>query len=338
MEKRPSDSKRKIGEFGEFGLIELISKMVGRPTDGVIVGIGDDAAAVDPPDGLILLTSDMLVEDVHFRLDWLKPRELGYKSIAVNMSDVAAMAGVPIFALISLALRPELAVSVVEEFYLGALEACEPHGVRIVGGDVSRGEKLAIGVALVGSVERDLIRRRDEARPGEAVLVTGELGASAAGLAILENPDLASATDNAERLISAHRAPSARVAEAREASRRGARAMEDISDGLASEIAHICKMSGVGAEIFADSIPIAPGVKEIASAMGKGPLDLALFGGEDYELVFTAHPESVEAIRKAIGELGVAISEIGRITEKREIALIKEGSASPLPERGYAHF
>lgn len=338
MSESPGANKRKIREIGEFGLIKLISEIVDQPGDVVIVGIGDDAAAIEPPDGLALLTTDMLVEDVHFRLNWLKPRELGHKSLAVNISDIAAMAGVPRFAVVSLALDPNLPVSVVEEFYLGALEACEPHGIRIVGGDVSKGEKFAVNVALLGSVERELLRRRDEAKPGELLLVTGDLGASAAGLAILENPTLASATGNAERLIAAHKRPSPRVAEARAASRFGASAMEDISDGLASEIAHICEMSGVGAEVFADSIPIAPGLNEIAPILGKEPLDLALYGGEDYELVFTAPLEMAEAIREAIGQLGVTVSEVGRITEDQELILIKNGRESPLNGVGYAHF
>ncbi|MCL5292249.1 MAG: thiamine-phosphate kinase [Actinobacteria bacterium] len=329
---------KSVRDIGELGLIERIDKVVGRADSEILVPLGDDAAVMEPYAEPIVLTSDLLIEEVHFRFDLMSPREVGYKSMAVNISDVAAMAGKPKFAVVSIALDPETPVALVEEFYRGALEACERHQVYIVGGDTSRGDKFTVCVSLLGSVERELLRRRSEAEASQRILVTGSLGASAAGLAILKDPSLADRVSEAERLVEAHKRPSPRVEEARIAARHGARAMEDISDGLASEIRHIAKMSGVGAKVFSESLPIAPGVWEVANALGKEATDFALYGGEEYELVFTASPDKVASIREAVEKRGVTISEVGEITTGGEVVLVQQGKERPLHDRGYVHF
>lgn len=341
--------RKSVRELGEFGLIDRIARITGarcgledagksRPwTDSIIVGIGDDAAVLRSPGELLVATTDMLVEGVHFRLDWMSPRELGYKSISVNVSDIAAMAGRPAFALVTIALDPDTPVELVEELYTGAEEACGEYGVSIIGGDTNKGEGLCVSVTLLGSVDENVLRRRSDASPGEVLIVTGSLGASAAGLLLLERPKLAQEISKSDSLIRKHKRPAARVEEALAASKAGARAMEDISDGLASELAHIAHRSDVGIRVYSEAIPIAPGVAETAELACRNPLDIALSGGEDYELVFSAPVDAVVNISTALTELGIEVSVIGETTVEKELVLVESGVEKPLGI-GYEHF
>lgn len=281
-------SKLLIKDIGEVGLIDRISKLISRTDPNVVVAIGDDAAVVETDRNLLqVLTTDILVENVHFRTGTYTPFEIGYKAIVANVSDIAAMAALPRFALVSLGLDAHTAVDFVEDFYKGALEAADEYSLTIVGGDTTRSDKLVVNVAVFGQVEPEMIRRRSEAQVGDQIVVTEHLGGSAAGLYVLSNPKRESEISQSDVLKKAHLMPKARVREARIAAREGAHAMEDVSDGLASEIRHICELSKVGAEIKIESIPIAPGVEDVARLMETDAQSLALYGGEDFELVFT---------------------------------------------------
>lgn len=331
-----------ITQLGEFGLIDRIREGCVIKPERVIQGIGDDAAVLLSPSGYLLLAStDMLVEGIHFTLDTATPFELGYKAAAVNISDIAAMGGLPEEILISLGLYPRQEVEFVDELYRGLKECCREYGVNIIGGDtVSSPQALVINVAILGRVEAENVLYRSTARPGDLVLVTGDLGGSAAGLDLLLEPrpfppDLAAA------LRRRHFQPTPRVKEARAALQKGGlTAADDISDGLAGEIREIAKASRVGALIYAEKIPIAPAVRQAAAAYGKDPLDYALFGGEDFELLWTCRPEAAEEIcREVMNRCGTPVTVIGEIRPPEEgLTLIREGRKIPLPRGGYNHF
>ncbi|MDP3012602.1 MAG: thiamine-phosphate kinase, partial [Candidatus Subteraquimicrobiales bacterium] len=310
----------KIKDVGEFKLIEEIAKLVSIKDDKVIVGIGDDAAIVKTSEGqLAVLTTDILVEDVHFRLDLTSPYQLGYKSFVVNISDIAAMAALPRFALVSMALNPNTKSEFVQNLYKGMLKAANTYGVSIVGGDTTSSEKLIISVTIIGEVESNLFRLRSEAKVGDRILVTGELGASSMGLRLLSNKTKKSW----DKLVNAHLSPVPRVYEARTASQLGAHAMEDISDGLIGEIKHICEKSNVGAKIYLNQLPITPEVFEAAAKLKVNAYDFALYGGEDYEIVFTAPPEKTEKIKRGVfRKTNTPVTEIGKITKDRSILIV----------------
>jgi len=332
----------RIEDIGEAGLIERIRKLVATRDDQVVVAVGDDAAVTIPIIGHFdVLTTDMLVEGVHFKLPLITPFQLGYKSIVVNVSDVAAMAGFPRFALVSLGLRSGMSVNFVEQLYLGMMEAAGEYRLSIIGGDITRATRLTLSVFILGEVEVEMLCRRATAHIGDKILVTGYLGASAAGLQLLLHTELEKTVPkHKEKLKRAHLMPLARVKEARAAATHGVHAMEDISDGLASEITHICQESEVGARLYLEDIPIALGVREVAKAAGMSPEDLALYGGEDYELVFTvpAH-RSRDMARRVSQETKTAVTLVGDIVREEEgIVLVgREGVISPL-EMGYDHF
>lgn len=329
-----------IEDIGEFGLIERIARLVKIKDENVLLGIGDDAAAVKADSELLtLLTSDILIENVHFRLDFSTAYQLGYKAIISNISDIAAMAGLPRYGLISLGIKPGTEVGFIEDLYQGILAGAGEYKVEIVGGDTVQSlAGLVIAVALTGEVEPNLLRKRSGAQLGDSILVTGKLGASAAGLYLLLNPE--KEVPQAEILKKVHLLPKARVQEARIAARLGATALEDISDGLASEIGHICEQSQVGAKIFSSQVPIAEGVAQVGQLSGRSALELALKGGEDYELVMIAPAASAHEIaREIFKETATSVTAVGEIIESSEemVLVDEEGKATPLG-KGYEHF
>lgn len=334
-----------IEEIGEFGLIEKITRLIQTKQardDKIIAPVGDDAAVVATGPGIYtILTTDSLIQNVHFKMETITPFALGYKALAINLSDVAAMAGAPKYALVSLGLPTKTEVEFVEEMYKGMLDCGSRYGVRMVGGDTSRAAILIINVVLFGEVELSFLRRRNEARVGDKILVTGQLGASAAGLALILEPTLLKNTEQEDILINAHFFPTPRIKEAQIASKEGARAMEDISDGLASEIWHISEESQVGARIFSERIPIAQGVQDIASRTNRSGIELALFGGEDYEIVFTAPEAMADKIKAKVEvETQTVVTDIGEIvSEKEGLSLVDEkGRVSKISAFGYEHF
>ena len=287
--------------MNEFDVIRRISGRLPDPPPEVIVPIGDDCAVLRLGDTLWAAATDMLVSGRHFR-DWATPEDVGYKAVAVNVSDVAAMGAVPRFVLASGGADDvETTLRCME----GVLEACEEFGAYPLGGDTTGAAALTLDVAILGQLAYAPVLRSG-ARSGDLFAVTGELGASAAGLLALENGDA-----GPQRLAKKHLRPEPRVTLGRVAARLGARAMIDLSDGLASDVRHICEMSGVGCRIDLDLLPIAGDTREYALSMDRDPQMLAATGGEDYELLVAAPEEAVEALAV---ESQVPVTVVGEAT------------------------
>lgn len=331
----------KLSELGEFGLIDFLTAGLGQNSGGVIKGVGDDTAVLEVGGGnWLLFTTDMLVEGVHFSLDYSTFAQVGWKTLAVNLSDIAAMGGRPTHALLSLAVPPGLAPADLAELYEGLRLAAGEYGVNIVGGDtVSCPERLVLNAALLGEVKAGGAVYRSGARPGDKVFVTGPLGAPAAGLHLFQNPGLEGPAGSSDYCRLAHAAPRPRVKEGMLLARCGVAAMNDISDGLASEIHEICTASRVGCLIRQADVPVDRRVREVAAAAGADPLQWALFGGEDLELVFTAGREAEEEIKREAATGGFQIYEVGLITPSPGVCLARpDGSVLPLARGGYDHF
>jgi len=295
---------------------------------GVAAGIGDDCAILRiPPAHEALVTTDFSLEGVHFRREWHDPETIGHRCLTRGLSDIAAMGGDPIAAFLSLALPGNLPQSWVDRFLKGLLKLADAFGVSLAGGDTaeSPGGVLA-DIVVVGSVPRGKAVRRSGARPGDCIYVTGDLGGSAATLTLLLSGQKLRPGDFAP-----HFRPKPRIGVGRILREKGlASAMIDMSDGLSTDLAHICEESGVGAEIHAESIPVAT-IGKPARNVG---LHFALHGGEDYELLFTAPPARRIPARVA----GVPITEIGSITRGQRVVLTKSGMKAELPPQGWQHF
>jgi thiamine-monophosphate kinase len=304
--------------LSEIGEAELVQRIFGRlPCGrGVIQGAGDDAAVLDLGGGLVLLfTIDTLVENVHFSRAYTSFRDLGYKALAVNLSDIAAMGGRPGQAVVSLAVPADTRVEDVEELYAGLGEAASGYGVFLVGGDTVRHpDRLVVTVALLGVADRGRVLYRRGAAPGDLFYVTGALGGSAAGLFLLQNPDLECPPDIARRLKAAHLRPAPRVAVGGILAASGAvTAAEDISDGLTVSVAHLCGASGTGCLLRAGSLPVSDAVLALGRLAGKDPLEWALSGGEDYELLFTVRPEAAAGLEARLAAAGWTVTPIGEV-------------------------
>ncbi len=331
-----------LRELGELGLIERVRRRLGPPGAGVLVGIGDDAAAVAwPPGQILLLTTDTLVEDVHFRRTTATLRDVGAKAMAVNLSDIAAMGGEPRFALLALALPGSSTVEDVDELYGGLLDTAARYGVELIGGDTCAApDRIVLTVTLVGQVDGPPVRRSG-AQPGDAILVTGTLGASAAGLAALERGPLPVAHDVAAGVQQAHRLPTPRVAEGRLVRVSGAAtAMIDLSDGLATDLGHIAAESRVGARVRLPALPVSDATCEVARVLGEAPWRWAASGGEDYELLFTAAPGRAAAVASRVtAETGTPVSLIGEIRPAAEGVVFVDETGRPVDvQPGFEHF
>lgn len=333
----------RIEEIGEFGLVERIASMLRARSPEVLRGIGDDAAVIDLGDGrALILTIDSLVEGVHFLKDVCPPRSIGYKSMAVNVSDVAAMGAEPKYGVVSISLPEGEKVELVEGIYRGIEEMASEVGVSVVGGDTTRSPgPLFISIALLGVCPVDEVIGRSEAKAGDLIGVTGTLGDSAAGLELILKGEVEGLKpEDAEYLLDRHLRPKVRTKAARElASRKLVSSMIDISDGLSSEVNHICRMSGVGALIEAERLPISDQLQRFCELTGRSALDLALNGGEDYELLFTFPRGNLGEIEAAFERLGLRLSVVGRVTPPDEGVRIKIGGEErPLPPGGFDHW
>lgn len=334
----------KIKEIGEFSLIHSLTKKIRATGSGsVLVGIGDDAAAFRMGDGKnLLVTCDMLLEGRHFLRDKITPRQLGYKALAVSLSDIAAMGGIPRFAVVSAGWTPELELEYAQEVYRGMGELADEFQVSIIGGDTVSAPQIILDVAVIGEIDGAPVTRAG-AKPGDAIAVTGSLGASAAGLALLKGDGTAANLSEKARqtLLSAHLEPRPRVKEAGMLLKYGPpSAMIDISDGLAGDLYHICENSGVGAMLEVSRLPVRDSVKQAAAALGASFLDWALYGGEDYELLLTIPPGCVAAVKGAIDVLGTNITVIGKVLEKTKgIKMLSlDDTVRELKPRGFDHF
>lgn len=317
----------KIRDLGEFGLIERLRAIAGEPPEGEL-WIGDDAAVLRAPAGTIFFTADLLVQGVHFDLELTGPEDLGYKSIAVNASDIAAMGGTPRRATVSLGLHASLDVEWVERLYMGMKECCDELGLAIAGGDVSRSDCLLISVAMLGNPAGRRVVTRAGALVGDRVCVTGTLGASAMGLRLLR-----AGIREPRDIIDAHLRPKARVREVEVLRRYLPSSMIDVSDGLAADLGHICVASNVGVVIEEASIPCAR-----SNGSGLDPLEAALHGGEDYELCFTiASDRAADAARQVESKTGTKVSIIGDVTARGGLRIRKAGAERVLESRGWDH-
>ena len=333
-----------INQLGEFGLIDRMEAVLGPPTDeDVIVGIADDAAVYRVGEGMVhVVTTDALIEGIHFDRHFMPMEFLGYKSISVNVSDVVAMNALPRYATVSLGLPRSVSVEMVEAFYRGVRRACDAYDMAVIGGDTTSAHALTVSVTAIGEASQNDVVFRRGARPGDALCVTGDLGSSYAGLKVLAaqrrdmeekgeafEPDL----ENYQYVIRRHLTPGAQVAVVRDWAERGVRprALIDVSDGLGSEVHHICNQSSCGAVVYAAALPIALETRDVADEFGEDVDVYALFGGEDYELVFALDVEKLDP---------AAFNVVGEFTgsESGVHVQMPGGEMVPLGTGGYDHF
>lgn len=331
----------RVRDIGEFELIDRLTASVPHRTrmSGELgLGIGDDAAIWNPAPGRsIVITTDALVEHVHFRLDWTDWASLGHKMLAVNISDIAAMGAQPRIATVMLGLTGNELVSDVESLYAGAGALAAAHGVVIAGGDVVRvPNDVTVGVTVLGDVPPGRAITRAGARPGNLIVVSGTLGASAAGLALLERrTDLGT---TGPLLIAAHLRPNPRVALGLILHERGVTSAMDVSDGLLGDLPRILGASGVSAAIDIDRIPVLPAVRALLPEEFE---QLALRGGEDYELLLTVPPDRFDGLRDRAGEIGATLTPIGHVTAADptpSLTLLRNGVALDSTVGAFDHF
>jgi thiamine-monophosphate kinase len=331
-------------DLTEDDLVAAISRLLAGDARDVVVGLGDDAAVLEAGTGQLVLTTDMLVEGVHFERSSISARDLGAKAMTVNVSDVAAMGGSPRSALVSIALSSDVDTAWVIELYGGMRDACAEYALALVGGDTNRGDRVVVAVTVVGQVAPGRAVTRSGARPGDAIVVTGSLGAAAGGLRL--SRARASVTQAAlsqpwgRALLDALARPVARVGEGQTLARSGAHAMIDVSDGLAKDLSRLCLASRVGARVELDTVPVAKPLRDGAASLDVEALDLALHGGEDYELLATLDPSDASAAARALHErFGVTLATIGTIIEGEGLVGIDlEGREAPLEPEGWDHF
>ena len=330
-----------LSEIGEFGLIGRIREIVARDRQDVLLGIDDDTAAVRVGAEVLLLTTDALLENIHFRFDYFEPREVGWRLMAANLSDIAAMGGTPLFALIAHGLPKNARVEQVEGLYAGAAQLADRFGAVIVGGDTtsSPGDQF-LALTLVARAEGGRFARRDRARPGDVLAVTGHLGASQAGLNVLLGRGGLKPEDFPS-VVERHKRPRPRVAEGRFlVHEAGVECMIDVSDGLASEVGHLCRLSGTGACVEAENVPLHPETVRVAEQLGEDPLDYALHGGEDFELLFCV-PEDRwdELVHRWRERFETPLTRIGEVVDARQgLTLLRQHEPQPLNPRGWDHF
>jgi thiamine-monophosphate kinase len=327
----------KLSQIGEFGVIARMEPgAIVRPDD-VLCGIGDDCAVTRGRPGWVrLVTTDLLVERVHFLRSAITPRQLGAKALAVSLSDIAAMGGIPLDAVVSIAIPKDLAVEELDEIYAGFKGLAAECDVNLLGGDTTASlQDLVINVALTGEVEEDRVLYRDRARPGDTIFVAGTLGDSRAGLDAILN-GRSEESDAARELVRRHHEPQPRLREGRLIAASGlAHSMIDVSDGLSADLPHVCERSHVGAEVFEAQLPLSRELEAYASARGLDASAFALSGGEDYALLLTGD----ERLGAALAASGVALAAIGRVVEDGRRELVRRsGDRAPLAPGGWDHF
>lgn len=331
-------------ELTEDELIAAITRLLSDEQPGVVLGVGDDAAVLEPGRGQQVLTTDLLLEGVHFERASISAHDLGAKAITVNVSDVAAMGGSPRAAVAGIGLPPDIEASWVMELYGGMRDACAEYALSLVGGDTNRVDLVVVSVTVVGEVAPGRAVTRSGARVGDAIVVTGALGAAAGGLA-LSRADPATMTAAlsspwGRALLDALARPVARVGEGQTLAQSGAHAMMDLSDGLSKDLSRLCRASGVGARLDLAAVPVSEALRAGAPSLGVDALELALGGGEDYELVATLAPSDAEAARRVLHErFGVTLTTVGTIIEGEGVLAVDgDGRETPLGSKGWDHF
>jgi thiamine-monophosphate kinase len=340
------ENRTEISSLGEFGLIEHLTKNIELQNASSIVGVGDDAAVIDHFGKQTVITSDMLVEGVHFDLMYTPLKHLGYKSVIVNLSDIYAMNATPTQIILNIAISNRFSLEALDEFYNGVYAACEKYGVDLIGGDTSSSQKgFIISVTAVGEVTPDKYVKRNTAKRGDLVCVSGDLGGAYIGLLFLErekkiyleNPHIQPDLESESYVIGRLLKPEARkdIIEFFEKERITPHSMMDISDGLSSEMLHISNQSDLGCVIYEERLPIAEDMKSAAYKFQIDPTACALSGGEDYELLFTIDQNDHDKMK-----LNEDISVIGYMTEREKGTNIitKGGSTYPITAQGWNAF
>ena len=335
-----------LAHVGEFGLIDRIHELLrkeGVQTPGVTLGIGDDTASFRPHAGYeLLVTCDCMVEGRHYLPNHITPLDLGRRAMALNISDIGAMGGQPLYALVSLGLKGDTPVADVEAMYRGFVAELNPFGASVIGGNLTKsGDGVFIDITLIGEVEEGKMVHRSTAKVGDAILITGYPGQSAAGLQMLlrtQDPD--ELRDHP--LIRAYNTPSHRAREGQAIGNSGyATAMIDTSDGFLGDLGHICQESRAGAELFQEKLPISEELRQAAIQLGQDPYDLVLQDSDDYELIITCPIDHVDGIRSVVASLSdVPVTEVGRITEHSTgMRLIRpDGTKQDMMPAGWDHF
>ena len=334
-----------LKDLGEFGLIERLTKKIKLVNENTLLGPGDDAAIINSSKE-ILVSSDMLVEGIHFDMAFTPLKHLGYKSVIVNISDIYAMNGTPKQITVGLAISSKYTLEAIEEFYDGILLACEKYKVDVIGGDITSCiNGLTISITAIGEVKKKEIVKRSGAKENDLLITTGDLGGAYMGLNVLQrekevwksNPNMQPELDNYNYILERQLKPEARrdVIEFLKKCNVIPTSMIDISDGLASEVFHICTSSNVGCQLYEEKIPIDPQTYQTSMDFNTNPTVSALNGGEDYELLFTINQKDYEKIKNDPN-----LTVIGHITKKSQgINLIGNGNTStPLQAQGWNHF
>jgi len=335
-----------LASIGEFGLIRRIHKFLQHKsvrTPGVMLGIGDDTASIRPRAGYdLLVTCDCLVEGRHFLPDHITPLDLGRRAMVVNISDIGAMGGQPLYALVSLGLKTDTPVADVEAMYSGFIMELNPFGASVIGGNITSTEDaIFIDITLIGEVKQGKLMLRSTAQAGDAILVTGYPGEAAAGLQLLMRSK--PTEDLGEHpLVRAHTTPSHRAQEGQAIARPGyATAMIDTSDGFLGDLGHICQASGVGAVLIQEKFPISKDLKQAAVQLGLDPFEMFLKDSDDYELILTCSPDHIAHIRSVIaGVSDIPVTEVGRITDEvgNFLLILPDGTQRRLTPVGWDHF
>jgi len=341
-----SEKRTELSEIGEFGLIDLLKKDVVRYNASTVEGIGDDAAVIGDGEMLTVISTDMLVEGVHFDMTYTPLKHLGYKAVAVNISDIAAMNAIPEQITVSVAVSSRFSAEAILELYKGIAAACENYKVDLVGGDTTSSlTGLIISITAIGKVSKDRIAYRKNARLNDLLCVTGDLGGAYMGLQILErekqefmvNPDMKPQLEDKDYIVHRLLKPEARTDIMHQFADLGLvpTSMIDISDGLASELIHICRASGLGARIYEDKLPVDKLTYETALEFHLDPTTCILNGGEDYELLFTIDQNDFSKVKNHPD-----ITVIGHMVPPSEgIDLVtKQNNIVSLTAQGWKHF
>ncbi len=336
-------SRTELSELGEFGLIKHLTQHIELTHESTVKGVGDDAAVIQYSGEQIVVTTDMLVEGVHFDLTYVPLKHLGYKSVVVNLSDIYAMNAEPRQIVVSMALSSRFSLEAIEELYAGMLLACKKYNVDLVGGDTTSSMSgLVISVTAIGAAKKENLVYRDGAKESNLLCVSGDLGGAYMGLQILEreksvfreNPNLQPDLEGKDYILERQLKPEARkdIPELLKNLNVVPTSMIDISDGLSSEVLHLCTQSKVGVELYEEKIPIDPLTFETAREFNLDPTMCALSGGEDYELLFTVDIGDYEKIKNSMD-----ISIIGHITEEKKgrLMVAKAGTVHELTAQGW---